>query len=106
MSEQKQKNINIRLSEDERNMLEERAIKAGMKLSAYVRYILFDDNVKQIEEQSDTNVLRILEEQLNIKDRQIFEMNKLLDHQQQLLLNEQSKNQLLIEHRKKWWKFW
>ncbi|HFI0668786.1 TPA: DUF536 domain-containing protein [Streptococcus suis] len=105
MSEQKQKNINIRLSEDERNMLEDRAIKAGMKLSAYVRYILFD-NVKQTEEQSDTNVLRILEEQLTIKDRQIFEMNKLLDHQQQLLLNEQSKNQLLIESKKRWWRFW
>lgn len=106
MSEQKQKNINIRLSEDERNMLEERAVEAGMKLSAYVRHILFDDNEKQTEEQSDTNVLRILEEQLNIKDRQIFEMNKLLDHQQQLLLNEQAKNQLLIEHKKKWWRFW
>ncbi|WP_288962188.1 DUF536 domain-containing protein [uncultured Streptococcus sp.] len=105
MSEQKQKNINIRLSEDEKNMLEDRAIKAGMKLSAYVRHILFD-NVKQNEEQSDANVLRILEEQLNIKDRQIFEMNKLLGHQQQLLLNEQSKNQLLIENKKRWWRFW
>lgn len=86
-------------------MLEDRAIKAGMKLSAYVRHILFD-NVKQNEEQSDANVLRILEEQLNIKDRQIFEMNKLLGHQQQLLLNEQSKNQLLIENKKRWWRFW
>lgn len=44
----------------------------------------------------DTN-LSILENQLIQKDNEINRLHDLLDHNQQLLLNEQKKNQLLLE---------
>lgn len=109
---QKQKNLNLRLSESEREELEKRSFEAGLKLSEYVRRELF--SVKQSisnEEQSNTGEKdmnnKVLLLQLKSKDDQIQNLTRLLENQQTLLLNAQTENQKLLEYKSKsWWQFW
>lgn len=112
MSSQKQTNLNIRLSEEEKDILKSSAINLSMKISEYVRWKLFnaEETVKQSDTtstESNTIVLQLLQTQLKVKDEQIAKLQQLLDQEQQLHLQEKAKNQLLLEDKiSKWWQFW
>lgn len=110
MSEKKQKSLNLRLSEEEKKKLEESANTMGLRVSEYVRLVLFEGVSN--ETQSNTNVLQdeelcFYKNELESKNQQIKELHRLLENQQTLLLNTQKENQLLLElDEKKWWQFW
>lgn len=53
---------------------------------------------KKTETKSETS-FRYLHEQLEIKGKEVERLHQLLDQSQQLLLNEQKKNQLLLEEK-------
>ncbi|HFU4218835.1 TPA: hypothetical protein ACGO8M_002284 [Streptococcus suis] len=112
MSLQKQTNLNIRLSEEEKERLKKSANDNSIKISEYVRSRLFsnEDTVKQSytnNESNNTIVLQLLQEQLRVKDEQIAKLQQSLDQEQQLHQQEKLKNQLLLENNSsKWWQFW
>ncbi|MGT2936023.1 plasmid mobilization protein [Streptococcus caprae] len=118
MVEQNTKNLNIRLSESEKSDLENRAENVDMKLSEYIRYILFSNesrsetNAEQSEaeeKQGDSLVIQMLRDELNKKNETIRSLIESNQQQNVLLLKFQKENQelKLIEHDKKsWWQFW
>lgn len=58
-----------------------------------------DENENQKSETKTETSFRYLREQLEIKGKEVERLHQLLDQSQQLLLNEQKKNQLLLETR-------
>lgn len=91
----------------------ENAIKTALNLRTQTDKRKINDNNSQTDLQfSLRSEIDSLQKQLIVKDQQIEQMTKLLDQQQQLLLNEQNKNQLLLEQietetkNKKWYQFW
>lgn len=56
-----------------------------------------DENGNQKSETKSETSFRFLREQLEIKGKEVERLHQLLDQSQQLLLNEQKKNQLLLE---------
>ena len=59
---------------------------------------MFESNIgNQISETKTETSFRYLLEQLEIKGKEVERLHQLLDQSQQLLLNEQKKNQLLLE---------
>ena len=56
-----------------------------------------DENGNQKSETKTETSFRYLREQLEIKGKEVERLHQLLDQSQQLLLNEQKKNQLLLE---------
>lgn len=91
----------------------ENAIKTALNLRTQTDKRKINDNNSQTDLQfSLHSEIDSLQKQLIVKDQQIEQLTKLLDQQQQLLLNEQNKNQLLLEQietetkNKKWYQFW
>lgn len=66
MAEKKQKTLNIRLSLTEKEQLDKLAKDKGLKVSDYVRSILFSD-VIQDDVQSNEDVMHILKTELEEK---------------------------------------
>lgn len=65
-----------------------------------------EDNIgnQKTETKSETEIessFRYVRKQLEIKGKEVEQLHKLLDQSQQLLLNEQKKNQLLLETKNK-----
>ncbi len=58
-----------------------------------------DENGNQKTETKSETGFRYLHEQLEIKGKEVERLHQLLDQSQQLLLNEQKKNQLLLEEK-------
>lgn len=58
-----------------------------------------DENGNQKSETKSETSFRYLHEQLEIKGKEVERLHQLLDQSQQLLLNEQKKNQLLLEEK-------
>lgn len=123
MVEQKQKNLNLRLSESEKADLEKRAKSADKKLSEYVRSVLFADESQSdtkekqsetVESQQNDNVIQVLNERISDLKAEIerteekySNLNTLFQNQQMVLMAKE--NRLLeLEHdsKKSWWQFW
>lgn len=123
MVEQKQKNLNLRLSESEKADLEKRAKSADKKLSEYVRSVLFADESQSdtkekqsetVESQQNDNVIQVLNERISDLKSEIerteekySNLNTLFQNQQMVLMAKE--NRLLeLEHdsKKSWWQFW
>ena len=82
----KNSRISIKVDQEYRTSIEEKASQAGLTISAYIRYCL--DNVgpksEQVRPKSDQDRTAILHEQINVKDQQIEKLQQALDQQQQL----------------------
>ena len=89
----KNSRISIKVDQEYRTSIEEKASQAGLTISAYIRYCL--DNVgpksdqvrpesDQVRPESDQDRTAILHEQINVKDQQIEKLQQALDQQQQL----------------------
>ena len=82
----KNSRISIKVDQEYRTSIEEKASQAGLTISAYIRYCL--DNVgpksEQVRPESDQDRTAILHEQINVKDQQIENLQQALDQQQQL----------------------
>lgn len=57
--------ISIRLSDDERSLLEEQASKDGLSISRYVRKVIFSNKTSQINVSSVFNVLSEMSTNVN-----------------------------------------
>lgn len=102
MAEQKQKTLNIRLSLTEKEQLDKIAKDKGLKISEYVRSILFSD-VIQDDVQSNEDVIQILKSELEEKNKQIETLQELLKNQQILSLEANKEKALLLEDKRGFW---
>lgn len=102
MAEQKQKTLNIRLSLTEKEQLDKFAKDKGLKISEYVRSILFSD-VIQDDVQSNEDVIQILKSELEEKNKQIETLQELLKNQQILSLEANKEKALLLEDKRGFW---
>lgn len=102
MVEQKQKTLNIRLSLTEKEQLDKLAKDKGLKISEYVRSILFSD-VIQDDVQSNEDVMHILKTELDEKNKQIESLQELLKNQQILSLEANKEKALLLEDKRGFW---
>lgn len=102
MAEQKQKTLNIRLSLTEKEQLDKLAKDKGLKISEYVRSILFSD-VTQDDVQSNEDVIQILKSELEEKNKQIETLQELLKNQQILSLEANKEKALLLEDKRGFW---
>lgn len=102
MVEQKQKTLNIRLSVAEKEKLYQLSKNRGLKISEYVRSILFSD-VTQGDIQSNDDVIQFLKGELEEKNKQIETLQELLKNQQILSLEANKEKSLLLEERRGFW---
>ena len=82
----KNSRISIKVDQEYRTSIEEKASQAGLTISAYIRYCLDNAGPKseQVRPESDQDRTAILHEQINVKDQQIEKLQQALDQQQQL----------------------
>lgn len=102
MAEKKQKTLNIRLSLTEKEQLDKLAKDEGLKVSDYVRSILFSD-VIQDDVQSNEDVMHVLKTELEEKNKQIENLQELLKNQQILSLESNKEKVLLLEEKRGFW---
>jgi uncharacterized protein (DUF1778 family) len=103
MTENKQVQIIIRTTQEEKNIITQKAKDKGISVNEFIKRIILEDDIKadSTDNINDNNnditsdIIELLKEQLKTKDIQIANL-------QQIIYNRDTK---LIET-KKWWKFW
>lgn len=118
--------INIRVSEEERELLDKEAKSLNLKRSEYIRNIIFSQKYSESKDfdiqfytKNTDKTIAILRSQIDFLKKQLIEKDKQLDQQQQLTLkNLQIQEQLQLElgsrkeellklqKSKKWYQFW
>ncbi|MWV57209.1 plasmid mobilization protein [Streptococcus zhangguiae] len=104
MSENKQVQIIIRTTQEEKNIITQKAKNKGISVNEFIkRIVLEDDNKEDISDNIKDNkndiiddIIEILKDQLKTKDMQIANL-------QQIIYNRDTK---LLEAPKHWWQFW
>ena len=104
MSENKQVQIIIRTTKEEKNIITQKAKDKGISVNEFIKRIILEDDIKSdsTDNINDNNyditsdIIKLLKEQLKTKDMQISNL-------QQIIYNRDTK---LIETSKKWWEFW
>lgn len=98
--------LNIRMTEQEKSIIKEKADNAGKNISAYCRDILLSD-IDENNTKNNTNVIHEKEERIADLKNQIDDYKNQIEQLHTIILVTQQDNQLLIEQKKKkWWKFW
>ena len=104
MSENKQVQIIIRTTQEEKNIITQKAKDKGISVNEFIKRIILEDDIKadSTDNINDSNnditsdIIELLKEQLKTKDMQIANL-------QQIIYNRDTK---LIETSIKWWEFW
>ena len=100
MSENKQVQIIIRTTQEEKAIITKKAKDKGISVNEFIKKIVLEedinDNINDNKNDITNDIIEILKEQLKTKDIQIANL-------QQIIYNRDTK---LIETTKKWWKFW
>lgn len=108
MAENKQVQIIIRTTQEEKNIITQKAKDKGISVNEFIKRIILEDDIKTDstdninDSNNDSNnditddIIEILKDQLKTKDMQISNL-------QQIIYNRDTK---LIETSKKWWEFW
>ena len=97
MSENKQVQIIIRTTQEEKNIITQKAKDKGISVNEFIKRIILEDDIKADSNNDITSdIIELLKEQLKTKDMQIANL-------QQIIYNRDTK---LIETSKKWWEFW
>ena len=104
MSENKQVQIIIRTTQEEKNIITQKAKDKGISVNEFIKRIILEDDIKadSTDNINDSNnditsdIIEILKDQLKTKDMQIANL-------QQIIYNRDTK---LIETSKTWWEFW
>lgn len=100
MTENKQVQIIIRTTQEEKVIITQKAKDKGISVNEFIKRIILEDDIKEDinDNKNDINndIIEILKDQLNTKDMQIANL-------QQIIYNRDTK---LIETSKKWWEFW
>ena len=96
MSENKQVQIIIRTTQEEKNIITQKAKDKGISVNEFIKRIILEDDIKADSTDNINDIIELLKEQLKTKDMQIANL-------QQIIYNRDTK---LIETSKKWWEFW
>lgn len=100
MTENKQVQIIIRTTQEEKAIITQKAKDKGISVNEFIKRIILEDDIKEdINDNVNDNkndIIEILKDQLKTKDMQIANL-------QQIIYNRDTK---LIETSKKWWEFW
>lgn len=100
MTENKQVQIIIRTTQEEKAIITQKAKDKGISVNEFIKRIILEDDIKEdINDNIDDNkndIIEILKDQLKTKDVQIANL-------QQIIYNRDTK---LIETSKRWWEFW
>lgn len=100
MTENKQVQIIIRTTQEEKAIITKKAKDKGISVNEFIKRIILEDDIKEdINDNINDNkndIIEILKDQLKTKDMQIANL-------QQIIYNRDTK---LIETSKKWWEFW
>ena len=104
MSENKQVQIIIRTTQEEKNIITQKAKDKGVSVNEFIKRIILEDDIKadSTDNINDSNnditsdIIELLKEKLKTKGIQIANL-------QQIIYNRDTK---LKETSKKWWEFW
>lgn len=96
MAENKQVQIIIRTTQEEKNIITQKAKDKGISVNEFIKRIILEDDIKADSTDNINDIIEILKDQLKTKDMQISNL-------QQIIYNRDTK---LIETSKKWWEFW
>jgi hypothetical protein len=100
MGENKQVQIIIRTTQEEKAIITQKAKDKGISVNEFIKRIILgediNDNINDNKNDITDDIIEILKDQLKTKDMQIANL-------QQIIYNRDTK---LIETSKKWWEFW
>lgn len=100
MAENKQIQIIIRTTQEEKAIITQKAKDKGISVNEFIKRIILgediNDNINDNKNDITDDIIEILKDQLKTKDMQIANL-------QQIIYNRDTK---LIETSKKWWEFW
>lgn len=100
MAENKQVQIIIRTTQEEKAIITQKAKDKGISVNEFIKRIILgediNDNINDSNNDITSDIIELLKEQLKTKDMQIANL-------QQIIYNRDTK---LIETSKKWWEFW
>ena len=100
MTENKQVQIIIRTTQEEKAIITQKAKDKGISVNEFIKRIILEDDIKADSTDNindiTSDIIELLKEQLKTKDMQIANL-------QQIIYNRDTK---LIETSKKWWEFW
>ena len=100
MTENKQVQIIIRTTQEEKAIITQKAKDKGISVNEFIKRIILgediNDNISDNKNDITDDIIEILKDQLKTKDMQIANL-------QQIIYNRDTK---LIETSKRWWEFW
>ena len=100
MAENKQVQIIIRTTQEEKAIITQKAKDKGISVNEFIKRIILgediNDNINDNKNDITDDIIEILKDQLKTKDVQIANL-------QQIIYNRDTK---LIETSKRWWEFW
>ena len=100
MAKNKQVQIIIRTTQEEKAIITQKAKDKGISVNEFIKRIILgediNDNINDNKNDITDDIIEILKDQLKTKDMQIANL-------QQIIYNRDTK---LIETSKKWWEFW
>lgn len=100
MTENKQVQIIIRTTQEEKAIITQKAKEKGISVNEFIKRIILEDdindNINDNKNDITDDIIEILKDQLKTKDMQIANL-------QQIIYNRDTK---LIETSKRWWEFW
>jgi hypothetical protein len=98
--------LNIRMSENEKEKIKEKADKIDLSVSAYARKVLLDSEEASTTE-DNTSVIQAKDDHIADLHSQIDGYKIQIEQLHTIILATQRDNQLLIEAKsRRWWQFW
>lgn len=105
MTNNKQVQIIIRATEEEKKQITELAKEKDLSVNQFIKNQIFsnqkqekDNNINDDNNDINNNIISILKEELKTKNQQIDNLHKIIYNKDTKLLEYDSK--------KSWWKFW
>lgn len=90
----KKAQIILRTTADEKQRITDIAKENGVSINTFIKDKVLTSNDSKND--IDSDIVKILQEQLAIKDEQIINLQKIIFN----------RDTLLLETQKKWWHFW
>lgn len=98
--------LNVRMSENEKEQIKEKADEIDLSVSAYARRVLLDSEEKNAVE-DNTSVIQAKDDHIADLQSQIDSYKIQIEQLHTIILATQKDNQLLLEQKsRRWWQFW
>lgn len=98
--------LNIRMSENEKEQIKDKADKIDLSVSAYARRVLLESEEASATE-DNTSVIQAKDDHIADLQSQIDGYKIQIEQLHTIILTTQRDNQLLLEAKsRRWWQFW